>query len=123
MSPQESKSSSPVEQKAKQKDATETDANAEKPISPLRCFSGALMSGTLAILMYRMMSAIAATYANKPIHSTNVTAINISAAVRTLVIGIVALGAGIFGIAALGLTLLGIQVLIQKLFAAGKAEG
>ncbi len=122
MSPQESKPSS-IEQKAKQKDPTQTDANAEKPISPLRCFSGALMSGTLAILMYRMMSAIAATYANKPIHSTNVTAINISAAVRTLVVGIVALGAGIFGIAALGLALLGIQVLIEKLLSSKKAEG
>ncbi len=75
------------------------------------------------MLMYRMMNAIAVTYANKPIHSTNVTAINIAAAVRTLVVGIVALGAGIFGIAALGLTLLGIQVLFQKLFSAGKAEG
>ncbi|MGP1387200.1 MAG: DUF3082 domain-containing protein [Thainema sp.] len=122
MTPQESKSSS-VEPKdtanPKPKDGDKTEDN----ISPLRCFSGALMSGTLAMLMYRMMSAIAETYANKPIHSTNVTAINIAAAVRTLVVGIVALGAGIFGIAALGLTLLGIQVLVQKLFAAGKAEG
>jgi hypothetical protein len=41
--------------------------------------------------------------------------INIASAVRTLVVGIVALGAGIFGLVALGLFALSIQLLIQKL--------
>jgi hypothetical protein len=44
-----------------------------------------------------------------------VTAINIAGAVRTLVMGIVALGAGVFGFASLGLMLLALQLLIQKL--------
>ena len=73
------------------------------------------MAGTLAILAYRMMIAIATTFANKPVTSDNPTVINLSAAVRTLVVGIVALGAGVFGIAALGLFLLGVQLTIKKL--------
>lgn len=84
-------------------------------VSPLRCWSGAFVSATLSVLAYRLMSAIATTYANKPIASTNVTAVNIAAAVRTLVVGIVALGAGVFGFAALGLLALGIQTGIQRL--------
>jgi hypothetical protein len=43
-----------------------------------------------------------------------VTAINIAGAVRTLVMGIVALGAGVFAFASLGLMLLALQLLIQK---------
>ncbi|NEP63114.1 MAG: DUF3082 domain-containing protein [Symploca sp. SIO2G7] len=86
-----------------------------KEVSPLRCFSGAFLAGTLAILIYRMMIAIATTFAQKPIMSDNPTVINISVAVRTLVVGIVTLGAGVFGIAAVGLLLLGIQLTIKKL--------
>ncbi|PSN20252.1 DUF3082 domain-containing protein [filamentous cyanobacterium CCP5] len=80
-----------------------------------RCFFGAVFAGGLGVLMYRMTMAIAATFAHKPVTSDNVTVINISAAVRTLVVGIVALGAGIFAIAALGLLLLGIQLIFIRL--------
>ena len=73
------------------------------------------MAGTLSILVYRMMIAIATTFANKPVTSDNPTVINLSAAVRTLVVGMVALGAGVFGIAALGLFLLGVQLIIKKI--------
>ena len=90
-------------------------ADKQQQVSPLRCFSGSFVAGTLAILVYRMMIAIATTFANKPVTSDNPTVVNLSAAVRTLVVGIVALGAGVFGIAALGLFLLGIQLIIKKL--------
>ena len=93
---------------------TTTDSNTFT-VSPWRCFSGAFVSGSLALVIYQMVNAIATTYANKPIPSTNITAINIAAAVRTLVVGIVALGAGVFGFAALGLFALGIQTTIQRL--------
>ncbi|MEO1401130.1 MAG: DUF3082 domain-containing protein [Cyanobacteria bacterium J06635_1] len=83
--------------------------------SPLRCFTGSLIAGSLSILMYRMMVAIATTFAYKPVTSDNTTVITISTAVRTLVVGIVALGTGVFGIAAVGLLLLGIQVMFAKL--------
>ena len=94
---------------------SDTSTDKQKTVSPLRCFSGSFVAGTLAILVYRMMIAIATTFANKPVTSDNPTVINLSAAVRTLVVGIVALGAGVFGIAALGLFLLGIQLIIKKL--------
>ncbi|MEM8611401.1 MAG: DUF3082 domain-containing protein [Cyanobacteria bacterium P01_H01_bin.105] len=90
-------------------------ADTQKAVSPLRCFSGSFVAGTLAILVYRMMIAIATTFANKPVTSDNPTVVNLSAAVRTLVVGSVALGAGVFGIAALGLFLLGIQLIVKKL--------
>lgn len=91
------------------------DSAKRKQVSPLSCFSGSFVAGTLAILVYRMMIAIATTFANKPVTSDNLTVVNLSAAVRTLVVGIVALGAGVFGIAALGLFLLGVQLTIKKL--------
>ncbi|MEO0757138.1 MAG: DUF3082 domain-containing protein [Cyanobacteria bacterium J06648_16] len=83
--------------------------------SPLRCFTGSLVAGSLGLLLYRMTIAIATTFANKPVTSDNPTVISLSSAVRTLVTGMVALGAGVFGIAALGLFLLGIQILFKRL--------
>ncbi len=82
--------------------------------TPLRCFTGALSAGVFALLAYRLMQSIAESFANKPVVSSNPTVINISAAVRTLVVGMAALGAGIFGIAALGLAALGVQLLFQS---------
>ncbi|WP_353929664.1 DUF3082 domain-containing protein [Okeanomitos corallinicola TIOX110] len=85
------------------------------PPTPLRCITGAVMSGGFAFAMYSLMIAIATTFANKPIHSDNQVVINIGSAVRTLVVGVVALGTGIFGIVTLGLLALAIQLLIQQL--------
>ncbi len=82
----------------------------------LKCFSGAFVAGTISLLVYRMTVSIATTFANKPIVSDNTAVINISSAVRTLVVGMVALGSGVFGLAALGLFLLGIQLTFQRLF-------
>lgn len=84
------------------------------PPTPLRCFTGALTSSVFSLLAYKLMIAIAISFANKPIVSDNRITMNIAAAVRTLVIGMAALGAGIFGIAALGLAALGIQLLFKK---------
>ncbi|MFW6295825.1 MAG: DUF3082 domain-containing protein [Halothece sp.] len=58
---------------------------------------------------------IAQAFASKPITSTNPTAINISVAVRTLVVGMAALGTGLFSIVAVGLIALMIQTIIQQL--------
>ncbi|PPS44140.1 DUF3082 domain-containing protein [Chroococcidiopsis sp. TS-821] len=82
--------------------------------TPLRCLTGSLISGGLAIALYSLTSAIAQTFATKPIHSDNPAVINIASAVRTLVVGITALGTGIFGLVALGLIGLAIQILIQQ---------
>ncbi|WP_377474187.1 MAG: DUF3082 domain-containing protein [Microcoleus anatoxicus] len=90
-------------------------AASPQPPTVLRCLTGSLMAGGFATALYALTLSIAQTFANKPIHSDNVTVINIAAAVRTLVMGIVALGAGVFGFAAVGLMALALQLLIQKL--------
>ncbi|MEL6814493.1 MAG: DUF3082 domain-containing protein [Cyanobacteria bacterium J06598_3] len=100
-------------QKIKAQELAEADDKA-KTATPLRCFTGALTAGTFSLLAYRLMISIATNFANKPVVSSNPTVVNISAAVRTLVVGIVALGAGVFGIAALGLGALGLQILLKK---------
>ncbi|MEO1683218.1 MAG: DUF3082 domain-containing protein [Cyanobacteria bacterium J06631_12] len=83
--------------------------------TPLRCFTGAFGAATLSLLAYRLTLSVATTFADKPVVSDNPTVVNVSAAVRTLVIGIVALGAGVFGVAALGLGALGIQLLVKRM--------
>lgn len=88
---------------------------AKKEVTPLSCFFASLISGGIAALVYMLMSAIVSTYADKPVISESVIVIKITTAVRTLVIGVAALGTGVFGIVAVGLFLLGIQVTIKSL--------
>ena len=96
----------------------------EKPsATPLRCFTGSLTAGAFSLLAYRLTTSIATSFANKPVTSSNPAVVNISAAVRTLVVGIVALGAGVFGIAALGLAALGIQLLVKKVMGSQGSQG
>ena len=102
-----------------------TDSNPDHPTKPvedplstqriLRAFTGSLMAGTFTLLFYKMTIAIATTFANKPGVSDNITVINLSSAVRTLVVGVVAMGTGVFGMAAIGLFALGIQMIGQRL--------
>ncbi|WP_036487979.1 DUF3082 domain-containing protein [Myxosarcina sp. GI1] len=87
----------------------------EKKITLLRCWTASILSGGLATAIYFLMMSIVQTYANKPVTSANPVVVNLTVAVRTLVIGMAALGTGVFGIVALGLFLLGIQVAIQNL--------
>ncbi|MEH2237230.1 DUF3082 domain-containing protein [Nostoc sp.] len=93
----------------------QTDTKIEAAASPLRCFTGAVISGGMGYAVYSLMIAIATNFATKPIHSINPLVIKISTAVRTLVVGVVALGSGIFGIVAIGLLALGVQLLVQQL--------
>lgn len=90
-----------------------TESSTEPP-TPLRCLTGALISGGLAIALYSLTAAIAQTFATKPIHSNNVAVVNIASAVRTLVVGMSALATGIFGLVAIGLVALAVQVLLTK---------
>ncbi|WP_017659289.1 DUF3082 domain-containing protein [Baaleninema simplex] len=82
----------------------------------LRSFSGSLISATIALLLYRLTNSIVQTFADKPLHTDNTTALNIASAVRTLVMGLSALATFIFAFSALGLLLFGLQTLIQKVF-------
>lgn len=72
------------------------------------------MSAAFALGLYELTYAIAQTFANKPMTTTNTIALNIGIAVRTLVVGIVALGMGVFGITALGLLALTLQLALTK---------
>ena len=82
--------------------------------SPLRCLGGSIVAGGIAIVLYRLTSAIAIAFASKPLHTDNFTTQRISAAVRTLVVGLSSLGTGIFSLAAFGLFALGIQLLLRR---------
>lgn len=95
--------------------AVESSDSGSKLPGPWRCLLGAIVAGVLAIALYKMTLSIAHSFATKPIHSDNYIVHRISAAVRTLVVGMSALGTGVFGFASLGLLGLGIQVGIQRL--------
>ncbi|MEH1843653.1 MAG: DUF3082 domain-containing protein [Nostoc sp.] len=93
----------------------QTDTKIQVSASPLRCLTGAVISGGMGFALYSLMIAIATNFATKPIHSINPLVVKISSAVRTLVVGVVALGSGVFGIVAIGLLALGVQLLVQEL--------
>ncbi|HEY9897066.1 MAG TPA: DUF3082 domain-containing protein, partial [Candidatus Sericytochromatia bacterium] len=82
--------------------------------SPVRCIGGSIVAGAIAVVLYRLTSSIAIAFASKPLHTDNFTTQRISAAVRTLIIGLSSLGTGIFALAAFGLFALGIQLLLQR---------
>ncbi|CDM93445.1 MAG: DUF3082 domain-containing protein [Limnospira sp. PMC 1291.21] len=84
-------------------------------VNPFQVLMGGLFSGGFAIAMYSLTAAIAHTFANQNIYSDNRTALQISIAIRTLVIGGAALVTGIFTIASLGLLALTVQVLFVRL--------
>lgn len=84
------------------------------PPTPLRCFTGALISGSLAVALYALTQSIAQTFAAKPLPTGSATATQIAIAVRTLVVGMSTLGTGIFAIATAGLVALGIQLIVQQ---------
>ncbi|NMG07391.1 DUF3082 domain-containing protein [Brasilonema sp. UFV-L1] len=93
----------------------QVEAQTQLQSSPLRCVIGAMISGALAYGVYSLMIATATTFATKPIHSDNVIVLKIASAVRTLVVGMMALGSGVFGIVAIGLLALAVQLLVQQL--------
>ena len=78
-----------------------------------QCLLGSAIAGGIALPLYWLTHSIARSFADKPIASTNPTAINISVAVRTLVTGGFALATGVFALAAVGLLLLALQLLVQ----------
>ena len=90
------------------------DSSLEKA-TPIRCFFAASISGGIAFCLYLLFNSVVQTYATKAVTSSNPVVVNLTAAVRTMVMGIVALGTGVFGVVAVGLFLLGIQVTVQSI--------
>jgi len=93
---------------------SQSDKSSLSPPTVVKCWTGSLMGAVIAYGCYQMTVAIATTYAAKPLLSHSVTTLNIAVAVRTLVVGICALGTGVFGLSALGLFALGIQILWRR---------
>ncbi|NJK42125.1 MAG: DUF3082 domain-containing protein [Acaryochloridaceae cyanobacterium SU_2_1] len=87
-----------------------------KPLSPWRSLTGALIAGTLALPIAKMTQLIAQSFAEHPFASDNQTAMKISIALRTLVVGLSTLATGIFCVAALGLLALSVQLVWQRLW-------
>lgn len=83
-------------------------------LTPQRCLFGAVTAGAIAVVLYFLTSAIATLFATKGVHSDNLLVQRISAAVRTMLIGMSALGTGIFGLSAVGLFGLGIQLFVRR---------
>jgi hypothetical protein len=100
--------------------ASESAADRPSMPSPLNCLGGAAIAGTIGWGAYLLTLSIAQNFADKPFHTTNAVAANLSALVRTLVVGVAALGAGVFGFVALGLTALAVQLLLTGDRAAAK---
>ena len=82
--------------------------------SPLSCLIGSLLAGTMSIGMYTMTIKIATTFATNPMVQKTTMAINIAAALKTLVVGAAAMGTGISGIISIGLIGLALQVAFGK---------
>ncbi len=84
-------------------------------ITPLRCFIGGGIAGSIGFASYMLTKAVVLTYANTPITFSNPLAVNIAATVRTLVIGITLLATFVFSLVAVGLTLLGFKLILDNL--------
>ena len=83
--------------------------------TPLRCFFASIISGAIAFGLYLLLNSVVQTYAGKAVTSNNPVVVNLTAAVRTMVMGIVALGTGVFGVVAIGIFLLGVQLTFQSI--------
>jgi hypothetical protein len=104
---------SPKVQENQSEPATPPVATAQQT-TPLQCLVGAIIAGAIAVGAYFLTQSIAQSFAGNPFQSDNMLALRIAIAVRTLVVGIVALATGVFGIAGLGLLALGVQLTIQQ---------
>ena len=94
----------------------------QKLPGPVRCLSGSLIAGGLALPLYFLTTSISQNFASKPIHSHNPLVVNIGAAVRSLVLGMSTLATAVFGFVAIGLLALAVQVLIQQITEKGLKE-
>jgi hypothetical protein len=84
-------------------------------VNLFRCVSNAGIYAAIAFGLYNITHAISGKFAAKPIHSENFTVIQMSAAVRTLVVGVLTMGTVLFAFLAVGLIGLAIYVSIQRL--------
>lgn len=87
-------------------------------VNPLQCLTGSMVASIFALLLYRLTHSIAMSFAAHPLSVSNQTAMSLSVAVRTLVVGMSTLATAIFAFASLGLLGLGIQLILQRILTA-----
>lgn len=100
-------------------DLTPSDPSSSPEVSPgsstpLRCFTGAAVAGSLGTALYFLTLSIVQAFAKRP-PTGNTFSIRIAVAVRTLVMGMSTLATAIFAIVAVGLIALGIQLWIKQI--------
>ncbi len=83
--------------------------------TPLRSLTGASMAAAMGLLLYRLTTSIMKSFADHPTISHNTIVVNLSAAIRTLVVGLATMATGIFAFVTLGLVALAIQAVVQSL--------
>jgi hypothetical protein len=96
-------------------DGNLTPPTAPEKITPMRCWLGAVIAGGIGYFVYLLTQAIATSFARTPVTSDNLIVLRITAAVRTLVLGVASLGTFVFAFVALGLLLLGMQLTWKSL--------
>ena len=84
------------------------------PPTPLRCILGSGVAGGLAFMIWQLTQSIALSFARTPIVSDNRIVVRMSTAIRTLVVGMSAMGTGIFALACVGLLGLALQTLFTQ---------
>lgn len=104
-----------AEAKAKAEQKPTMSREAEQPTTVFQCVSGSAIAGLFGYGAYNLTVKIATNFALHPFVSDNFIAVRISAAVRTLVVGMFTLATAVFGFATLGLFALGIQTILKKL--------
>jgi Protein of unknown function (DUF3082) len=86
---------------------------ADKPLTPLRSLTGAAIAGGMTMLLYRLTTSVVESLMTHPTVSHSTIVMNLSAAVRTLVIGGMTMGTGIFGLVTVGLVALAFKLAVQ----------
>ena len=97
---------------------TNSDLTPRTSPSPLSSLTGALMAAVMGLLLYRLTTSIMQSFAAHPTVSDNTIVVNLSGAIRTLVVGLATMATGIFAFVTLGLIALAIQATLQSLFPA-----
>ena len=79
--------------------------------SPLRCWTGTAVAGSMSFAAYLLTTKIIANFASNP-PTGNTFAIRISVTVRTLITGVSTMATSVFALIAIGLLLLGFKSLL-----------
>ncbi|CAI5535756.1 unnamed protein product, partial [Closterium sp. Naga37s-1] len=103
-------SSNPVVEERNRRAAAEAAEAAKRaPPTVLNTLGGALVAGSIAIVLYKFATSVDDVFAGQTL-STTYTVRNLSIAVRTIVSGLVWLATFIFGLNSIGLTLYAFQL-------------